>query len=314
MCRAKIFSIFGSFLMKKKVLNNHSRKIFIRKLFPITAVLLICSSCFLPVKGFRESPQPASQTSSSQQPRKSSPPAAEAPDVPRRYKKSGGCYHTVQRGQTIYRISQYYNVPQEVIIEANGIKDVTRLRVGQVLFIPGRRQMASNQGSVPDVPPVRTPPSSAAPSEPPSPPSRIPPPEEPQEEPPAECAPGQLSFIWPLNGELSSTFGMRNGRHHDGIDLRNSIGTPIHAAADGVVIYADRLGGYGLIVILKHEGNLKTVYAHNSRNLVKKGDMVKQGDVIAELGNSGNATGPHLHFEIRCGQKAVDPLVYLPKR
>lgn len=288
-----------------------------KKLLPIIAVLWLCSSCFLPVKGFRETPPAGKQTTTTQTPqqRKPSPPSADVPEVPRKYKKDGGCYHTVQRGQTIYRISQYYNVPQEVIIEANGIKDVTRLKVGQVLFIPGGRQIASNQSSVPDVPPTRTPPSSSTPSEPPSsPPSRVPPQEEPQEEPPTECAPGQLIFIWPVNGELSSTFGMRNGRHHDGIDLRNSIGTPIHAVADGVVIYADRLGGYGLIVIIKHEGNFRTVYAHNSRNLVKKGDMVKQGDVIAELGNSGNATGPHLHFEIRCGQKAVDPLLYLPKR
>lgn len=304
-------------MKRKKILSGIGNSFF-KGFFPIVLTLLL-SSCFIPVKGFRETPQPSpshTTPSPTPPPRKPSPPSVEPPNVPGKYKKEGGCYHTVQRGQTIYRISQYYNVPQEVIIEANGIKDVTRLRVGQVLFIPGGRQMASNQTSVPDVPPSRIPPTpSPTPSQTPSsPPSRIPSPEEPQEEPPAECAPGQLTFIWPLNGELSSTFGMRNGRHHDGIDLRNAIGTSIHAVADGVVIYADRLGGYGLIVILKHEGNFKTVYAHNSRNLVKKGDMVKQGDVIAELGNSGNATGPHLHFEIRCGQKAVDPLIYLPNR
>lgn len=208
------------------------------------------------------------------------------------------------------RIAEAYDVPPNAIIAANGLKDPSRIKVGQVLFIPGA-QTAQNvdpaNGGNPRQPPVNPPPNNN-PRNPPFNPPVAPPP------PPSACPPGAIAFIWPATGQLTSGFGMRNGRHHDGIDLSASIGTPVHAAADGVVIFADRLGGYGLIVIIKHEGDLKTVYAHNRKNLVKKGDIVKQGDVVAELGNSGNAVGPHVHFEVRCGQKAVNPIPYLPKR
>ncbi len=102
---------------------------------------------------------------------------------------------------------------------------------------------------------------------------------------------------------------------HDGIDISASEGTAIHAAANGEVVYADqRLSGYGRMVIIRHANNMFTAYAHNQRNLVKKGQRVKQGAVIARVGHSGRATGPHLHFEVRRGTTAVDPLAYLPAR
>ncbi len=120
-------------------------------------------------------------------------------------------------------------------------------------------------------------------------------------------------YSWPLsNGNISSYFGKRRRDYHDGLDISAPRGTPIHAAKEGVVIYAARrIKGYGNMVVLKH-GNMATVYAHNSKNLVKKGDKVKQGEVIGFVGATGKATGPHVHFEIRQGQIPVDPLYYLP--
>jgi hypothetical protein len=122
-------------------------------------------------------------------------------------------------------------------------------------------------------------------------------------------------FIWPLdNCVYMSGFGIRHGRRHDGIDLAAKGGAPIHAAADGEVVFAKRMRGYGRLVLVKHRDNFFTAYAHNRANLVKKGDKVKQGQVIAKVGRSGRATGNHVHFEVRKGQAAVDPLNFLPAR
>jgi len=123
---------------------------------------------------------------------------------------------------------------------------------------------------------------------------------------------GQL--LWPVNGIVTSKFGRRGSRMHDGIDIGAKEGTPVHAAAAGVVVYADsRLTGYGKLVIIRHVRNLFTAYAHNQRMLVKKGERVRAGDVIARVGHTGRATGPHLHFEVRQGSTPVNPLAYLPR-
>ncbi|HXH71567.1 MAG TPA: M23 family metallopeptidase [Mariprofundaceae bacterium] len=120
---------------------------------------------------------------------------------------------------------------------------------------------------------------------------------------------------WPLNGTITSGFGSRGSRMHDGVDIGAPAGTPVRAAADGEVVYSDhRLSGYGNLIILRHGGDVFTAYAHNQRNLVRKGDRVKQGDVIARVGETGRASGPHLHFEVRRGSTPVDPLAYLPSR
>jgi len=120
---------------------------------------------------------------------------------------------------------------------------------------------------------------------------------------------------WPVNGVLTSHFGRRGSRMHDGIDIGAKEGTAIHAAAAGEVVYSDhRLTGYGRLIIIRHRHDLFTAYAHNQRNLVRKGDRVKTGDVIARVGHTGRATGSHLHFEVRRGPTPVDPLSYLPKK
>jgi murein DD-endopeptidase MepM/ murein hydrolase activator NlpD len=124
----------------------------------------------------------------------------------------------------------------------------------------------------------------------------------------ADCA----SMLWPVEGPLSSPFGPRDGRAHDGIDLAVAEDTPVRAACDGVVAYAGSgMRGYGNLVILRHAGALATVYAHNHELLVRQGDLVTRGQVVARSGQTGHVTAPHLHFEVRKDSIARDPLGYL---
>ncbi|MEG3978127.1 peptidoglycan DD-metalloendopeptidase family protein [Microcoleus sp. herbarium8] len=121
-------------------------------------------------------------------------------------------------------------------------------------------------------------------------------------------------FIWPAKGVLTSGYGWRWGRMHKGIDIAGPIGTPIMAADNGVVTYAQwNDGGYGYLVEITHADGSETVYAHNSRILVQKGQTVAQGEQISEMGSTGFSTGPHLHFEVHpAGQGAVNPMAFLP--
>jgi murein DD-endopeptidase MepM/ murein hydrolase activator NlpD len=118
-------------------------------------------------------------------------------------------------------------------------------------------------------------------------------------------------FIWPVNAPITSPFGWRWGRMHEGIDLGAAYGSPIAAAAAGVVIYAGWEGGYGNLVVIDHGGGLATAYGHQSRIAVSVGQSVSQGETIGYVGSTGHSTGPHLHFEVRVNGQAVDPLGYL---
>lgn len=130
--------------------------------------------------------------------------------------------------------------------------------------------------------------------------------------------PGVVSsgLIWPLPGKISSGFGKRGRNFHWGIDIPAPSGTPIRAAGDGLVLISTDgmrgFSGYGRMVIIEHGGGLSTLYAHNSRNDVKPGICVRAGEVIAKVGATGNASGSHLHFEVRNSGKPVNPLNYLP--
>lgn len=118
-------------------------------------------------------------------------------------------------------------------------------------------------------------------------------------------------WIWPVNGTLTSPFGWRWGRMHEGIDISVPEGTPIRAAKAGNVVIAAYTGGYGNYTCVDHGGGLSSCYAHQSSYAVSPGDSVEQGAVIGYSGNTGSSTGPHLHFEIRVNGSAVDPLGYL---
>ncbi|MFQ5464617.1 MAG: peptidoglycan DD-metalloendopeptidase family protein [Thermodesulfobacteriota bacterium] len=196
-----------------------------------------------------------------------------------------GVTHTVKRGENLWRICYTYGVDMQEVAELNNIRDPARIRAGRRLFIP-------RAGKVRKVRPVS--PASVG-------------------KYPTKVVYDRGRFSWPITGEISSNFGVRGGSRHDGIDIRAPEGTPIRAAADGVVVYDDKyMRGYGRIIILKHPEDFFTVYAHNKTNMVGRGDRVKRGTVIATVGRSGNATGSHLHFEVRRGKTVRNPLFFLP--
>ncbi len=193
-----------------------------------------------------------------------------------------GVSHEVKKGETLRSICRAYGADPQEVAEVNGLEDPNRLRAGERLFIPDATGPREAQPAGAAEPPVAV-----------------------------QTEPGR--FIWPVDGVLTSRFGPRGGRRHDGIDLGAPAGTPIRAAAAGEVLYAGEQSGYGLIVILRHPDSFISVYAHNSENLVREGQKVKQGEVIARVGRTGRATGPHLHFEIRKGTRPRNPLFFLPR-
>jgi murein DD-endopeptidase MepM/ murein hydrolase activator NlpD len=125
----------------------------------------------------------------------------------------------------------------------------------------------------------------------------------------------QPLYVMPTKGIFTSNFGYRWGVLHAGIDLANSIGTPIYAVSDGIVIEAGPAAGYGMLVKLLHADGTVTLYGHVNTTLVSTGERVMAGDQIATMGNRGNSTGPHLHFEVLLGgSQRVDPVPWLAKR
>ncbi len=118
-------------------------------------------------------------------------------------------------------------------------------------------------------------------------------------------------FVWPVHGVLTSPFGWRWGRMHEGIDLAVPSGTPVVAAAAGTVIVAGWLGGYGNLVVVDHGNGISTAYGHNTSVAVSVGQSVAQGQLVSYSGNTGHSTGPHVHFEVRVNGSPVDPLGYL---
>jgi murein DD-endopeptidase MepM/ murein hydrolase activator NlpD len=131
---------------------------------------------------------------------------------------------------------------------------------------------------------------------------------------PGSTGPGSPSvsgLIWPVSGPVTSGFGMRWGRMHEGIDIAVPTGTPVHASASGTVIHSGWLGGYGNLVVIDHGNGLATAYAHNSVLIVTVGQAVSQGQTVSLSGSTGHSSGPHVHFEVRVNGAAVDPLLYL---
>ena len=128
---------------------------------------------------------------------------------------------------------------------------------------------------------------------------------------PSPAAPSSTGFIWPVQGTLVSPYGQRWGKLHSGLDIAAPAGTPIAASASGQVVYAGAMSGYGLIVVIQHGGGVATAYAHNSSISVSVGQSVAQGQTIAAVGCTGHCFGDHVHFEVRVGGSAVDPMGYL---
>jgi LysM repeat protein len=201
-----------------------------------------------------------------------------------------GFYYTVRNGDNLYRIGLRYGVPHREIARANHVHDVHAIAVGTRLWIPGRGAVST--------PPAR--------------PAAGPRLDSVRKRIHREARVDRLRFLWPVRGRITSGFGRRGGRPHEGIDISARRGTAIHAAEAGKVIHSGRLGAYGKVVIVKHEGSYRTVYAHARRLDVRKGQFVERGQKIAEVGTTGNATGPHVHFELRDRETPRDPMLYLP--
>ncbi|MCL6449979.1 MAG: M23 family metallopeptidase [Acetobacteraceae bacterium] len=187
----------------------------------------------------------------------------------------GGAVHRVEPGDCVWRLARRYGVDADAIVSRNRLERPDFLAVGQLLVIPG----------------------AAAPSS--------------QSLAAAQVASRPAALAWPVRGRISSYFGPRWGRRHDGVDIAAAYGTPIRAAAAGRVRLAGWMGGYGRTVIIDHSGGLTTLYGHASQLLVRAGQRVAAGETVARVGSSGNSTGPHLHFEVRVGGKARNPLNYL---
>lgn len=200
--------------------------------------------------------------------------------------------HLVEKGETLSVIAQKYKVTVSSLVIANRLKGPrAKLTIGQRLVI--RRPGAG--------PPLRTARASVAELMPVSLVLSVP-----------DFDDEVPSFQWPVAGALSSTFGRRNRSWHRGIDIRAAAGTPIAAAAGGVVIASGFEARYGQMVKIEHEGGFVTVYAHNERNLVGVGEEVTMGQIIALVGRTGRATGDHVHFEIRYDGRVYNPLYLLP--
>ena len=209
--------------------------------------------------------------------------------------------HHVRPGETLWRIGRTYGVPLEILLRANALEDPAELPAGAELWIPGAAREL-------EVPPADAPAAAArvggSRRRSPSTIARA------GGRPLDPAARGE-PLAWPASGVLISGFGERERDHHEGIDLACPEGTPVRAADDGVVLFSGEQKGYGNLVLLAHDRDLVTVYAHNARNLVSAGDKVSRGEEIARVGRTGKATGPHLHFEVRIGTRPRDPLGFL---
>jgi len=219
--------------------------------------------------------------------------------------KPKGVTHVVEAGQTLFRISQAYQVKVAVLMEANHLKPSTTLKVGQRLFIPGAKSVRKVEAYRPLTTQEREVLEQSLSEEVVSPP--------PPTEPTRPRVKTDADLVWPIVGPINSPFGPRWGKFHAGIDIGSPSYQEVVAALDGEVIYANATKGpLGKAVVLQHAHGLRTVYAHLSIIIAHEGDTIRQGQAIGGVGNTGRATGPHLHFEVRKNGTALNPEDYLP--
>jgi murein DD-endopeptidase MepM/ murein hydrolase activator NlpD len=242
-------------------------------------------------------------------------------------------FHFVNHGDTLASIARKNHISAAELARANGLEPSAKLRLGTKLTVPGAKTAAAAAPLAPA--PVAAAPVAAALQ----PVAATPVPttkvaavagpaqsarlaqatsniEEKPAETPAKAAETTSSlptFRWPVRGKVITSYGAKtNGKSNDGINVAVPEGTPIKAAEDGVVAYSgNELKGYGNLVLVRHSNGYVTAYAHASELLVKRGDTIKRGQVIAKSGQSGEVASPQLHFEIRKGSSPVDPLQFL---
>jgi murein DD-endopeptidase MepM/ murein hydrolase activator NlpD len=263
-------------------------------------------------------------------PRATATAAAPAPSKPAAVSAAAPSVHVVNRGDTLMGIARRNHVSVSELAKANHLDRSARLSLGMKLTVPASK---SATAAAPVAQPV-----AAAPVQPSAPAAApaakvasaasatqsarlVQPTSSVAEEPAAEAAPAKSSeatgalptFRWPVRGKVITSYGAKtNGKSNDGINLAVPEGTPVKAAEDGVVAYSgNELKGYGNLILVRHSNGYVTAYAHASELLVKRGDTIKRGQIIAKSGQSGEVGSPQLHFEIRKGSSPVDPLQFL---
>ena len=236
--------------------------------------------------------------------------------------------HVVNHGDTLLSIARRNHVPVAELARANSLDPQAKLKLGTKLTVPGARTAAVAPVAQPAAVAVAQPAAALAPpatkmaavTTGPQQTVRLAQAttkvDEPSAEAPvkaAETTGGLPTFRWPVRGKVITSYGAKtNGKSNDGINLAVPEGTPVKAAEDGVVAYSgNELKGYGNLVLVRHSNGYVTAYAHASELLVKRGDTIKRGQVIAKSGQSGEVGSPQLHFEIRKGSSPVDPLQFL---
>lgn len=226
--------------------------------------------------------------------------------------KAGDSYR-VASGDTVYSIARRAGISPSELAEANGIDDHSQVRLGQELVIPGKgsKRKAVQVASIDKKAGLRSVANEPIKSMPvkKSSNSKI----KSVDSGASKALAGDHRFMWPVGGRIVSQFGrQKSGTINDGVNLAVPTGTSVKASEGGVVAYAgSELKGYGNLVLVRHKNNWVSAYAHNSALLVKRGDKVKRGQVIAKSGKSGSVTQPQLHFELRRGSKPVNPMKYL---
>lgn len=221
--------------------------------------------------------------------------------VSKRARKRRVIYHIVRKGECLWNISKKYNISMESLIELNNIQNPHLIPVGMRLKIiledkiRSNNKIKSKKYITYQRQNIKR--------------KRI-----------DYLRKKRLRFRWPLIGRVTSEFGVRRSpssrrmEFHTGIDIAARAGKKFVAAEDGKVIFVGRKGGYGLTIIIQHAKGYKTLYAHSLVALVRKGQYVKKGQVIGRIGTTGVTTGPHLHFEIRKNEVAIDPATLINKR
>lgn len=195
--------------------------------------------------------------------------------------------YTIKKGDTISKIANKHQISKEKIIQENNIDNPDKIYPGQDLILSST-ETAKNQKK------------------------------ENQKTEEVFTDNFNKEFIWPVQGKISSDYGWRNNpnnnQFHNGIDISVSRGSPVYAVADGIVSFSEWSNRYDNLIIVTHNNNIKTYYAHNLKLLVEKGDKVDRGKIIALSGNTDNSNDSHLHFEIRKNNQTLDPLDYLNKK
>jgi murein DD-endopeptidase MepM/ murein hydrolase activator NlpD len=213
-------------------------------------------------------------------------------------------FHRVTEGESLYAVSRRYGIDTRSLVRLNNIRPPFRLVPGQKLRLPGagrapvkkaksrgHAKSKSRKTSVKIQPPSR---------------AQL-------ANPPARSS---KQFLWPVRGHISIAYGPRGkGRHNDGINILARRGTPVRAVENGIVAYSgNELRGFGNLLLIRHSGGWTSAYAHNQVLLVRAGDRVRRGQIISKVGKSGSVSRPQLHFELRRGKRAVNPVRYMSRR